>query len=89
MLNDVQCPYKLKDTDMVISGDKQIEFKSPADAERWYAQNVSGDYKKYVAHSIVSISSGARLLLGPADYGWLLLLCADGKPSCQITGKLP
>src|SRR5438309_8106943 len=44
-----------------------------------------GDYATFNSNH----TPDGTLLLGPADYGWLLLLCADGKPSCQITGKLP
>jgi hypothetical protein len=83
-------PLKIEGTDMAISGDKPIDFKSPGDAERWYAQNVSGKFKQFVIpHSVVASGGAFRLMLGPVDYGWLLLLCVEGKPSCHIIGQRP
>jgi hypothetical protein len=72
---------------MVISGDQQVDFKSPADAERWYAQNISERLKPYMPHSVLSGSGAFKLLLGPASYG--MFFCNYGKPSCHILGQLP
>src|SRR6516225_10050795 len=64
-------PYKIQGTDMGISGDSPLDFKGVSEAERWYAQNVSGKFRGFVVpHGVVSIGGASRLLLGPVDYGW-------------------
>ena len=71
-------------------GEKPVQFKSRADAERWYTQSIKNDLKRYVPHTVVGDNGAFQLLLGPAAYGWLDIICpSEGKPSCNVIGQLP
>jgi hypothetical protein len=76
------------------AGDKPTYFRSHADAERWYAQNIPSQDKPYVPHKAIDDGNGTfRLLLGPTAYGLLDVVCPsqpiNGKPSCYLIGRPP
>ena len=73
----------------VMSGSKPIEFKSIADAEQWYKKNIHDYYKPSIARTAINEDGTTKLLLGPASYGLLDLVCGHGKPSCVLLGQLP
>jgi hypothetical protein len=74
----------------LLPGDKPVQFKNRADAERWYTQSINNDLKSHVPHAVVGDNGAFQLLLGPAAYGLLDAACpGDGKPSCNIIGQLP
>jgi hypothetical protein len=52
-----------------------VQFKSRADAERWYIQNVTDHMKPNVPHAVIGDNGGFELLLGPAAYGLLDVAC--------------
>src|SRR5262249_15442389 len=74
----------------IMRRDKLMQFKRSADAERWYAQNITDRLKPYIPHTVTPQGAAFQLLLGPAAFGTLDTACPiDGKPSCNIIGGLP
>jgi hypothetical protein len=74
----------------IIRGLKPVQFKSRADAERWYIQNVTDHMKPNVPHVVIGEDGAFKLLLGPTAYGLLDVACPiSGKPSCVLLGQLP
>jgi hypothetical protein len=74
----------------IMRGLKPVQFKSRADAERWYIQNVTDHMKPNVPHVVIRDDGAFQLLLGPAAYGLLDVACPiSGKPSCVLLGQLP
>jgi hypothetical protein len=74
----------------IMRGLNPVQFKSRADAERWYIQNVTDHMKPNVPHAVMGDNGGFQLLLGPAAYGLLDVACPiSGKPSCVLLGQLP
>ncbi len=76
------------------AGDKAMQFRSRADAERWYTQNIPSQDKPYIPHKAIDDGNGTfRLLLGPTAYRLLDVVCPsqpiNGKPSCYLIGRPP
>jgi uncharacterized protein YecT (DUF1311 family) len=65
------------------------EFASIADAEAWYAKNVSANLRQYVPRRAIASGMGKfQLLLGPASH-WALRLGCNRDLKCEILGKRP
>jgi hypothetical protein len=74
---------------IMFRGDTPVSFKTPKDAERWYASKIDSQTRPYVPHSVTNEGAAYRLWLGPTAYGLLDTICYNSSSSCRLLGQLP